>query len=284
MADVFISYKPEDAEPVRRLIGALRVAGVSTWWSGDIALGEPWRTTIERKFAEARAVIVAWSPVSCASAAIKSEARRAKKDRKLIQVFIGPCKPPLSFSFQPGIDLSAWSGDAGDLQFQALLVAIRAVIAGERLPGGVGHHALRKRPWAIATAAGAGTLLVSGIGLTADIMGLRSMLSDPDAEARAALLGRIEGVWGNVGGARPACEDTLRYSVEHRGRDDYVTVSGQGFSSEARVVSADDASVFTRTVLPSREAGAQWELRLEADRLIQVDSKNIGTTLVRCGS
>lgn len=106
---------------------------------------------------------------------------------------------------------------------------------------------------------------------------------DPNA-ARTALLHRAEGVWGNVGReGEPACTTTMRYAIRHRDGEDYIDLSTTGYESEGRIVSADNSSIFTRTVTPPAQAGTQWELKLEADRLIQVDSSGTPTPLVRCG-
>ena len=38
MPDVFLSYKREDAAKVRKLVAALRAAGLETWWDEDIPM------------------------------------------------------------------------------------------------------------------------------------------------------------------------------------------------------------------------------------------------------
>jgi hypothetical protein len=115
-------------------------------------------------------------------------------------------------------------------------------------------------------------------------MGEASDAAQIAAEARAAVLAKVSGAWGNVGqNGTSSCTNKLVYSVERRGREDFIVVGGaDGFESVARVASAEGTSIFTRTVTPAEQAGAQWELRLEDDRLIQVDAGNVGTTLVRC--
>jgi hypothetical protein len=42
MADVFLSYKREDAARVRKLVAALREAGLDVWWDEDIPPSAPW--------------------------------------------------------------------------------------------------------------------------------------------------------------------------------------------------------------------------------------------------
>ena len=112
--------------------------------------------------------------------------------------------------------------------------------------------------------------------------GLIAPADDPSV-ARNALLARVEGLWGNAGReGEAACTTTMRYRLSRRDNEDYITLSAQDYVSEGRIVSAENNSVFTRTVTPAAQAGTQWELRFEADRLIQVDNAGTPTPLVRC--
>ncbi|HEX3676110.1 MAG TPA: TIR domain-containing protein, partial [Sphingomicrobium sp.] len=127
MADVFVSYKREDAAKVRRLVGALRNDGLDVWWDEDIPPSAPWETTIEKALAEAKAVIVCWSPASVTSENVRSEARLAREDGRLIQVFVSPCSPPLFFGERQGVDLSSWRGGEKDPRITAVADAIRSI-------------------------------------------------------------------------------------------------------------------------------------------------------------
>ena len=53
--------------------------------------------TIEKALAAARTVVVCWTPASVASENVRSEARVAREDGRLIQAFLKPCAPPLFF-------------------------------------------------------------------------------------------------------------------------------------------------------------------------------------------
>src|SRR5256714_10871418 len=114
MADVFLSYKREDAARARKLVAALREGGLDVWWDEYIPPSAPWEATIEKALADAKAVIVCWSPASVASENVRSEARVAREDGRLIQVFVKPSAPPLFFGERQGIDLSKWRGKADD--------------------------------------------------------------------------------------------------------------------------------------------------------------------------
>ncbi|MBA3810089.1 MAG: toll/interleukin-1 receptor domain-containing protein [Caulobacteraceae bacterium] len=302
MADIFISYKRDDAVASQRIVRALRASALSVWWDHDIPPGAPWETTIEHELESAKVVIVAWSRASAASENVKAEARRARHNGKLIQVFVEPCDPPLFFGEHQGLKLDGWTGDIQDSRFQTLLAAVHALIDGKAPPQGVGY-AVRKGSPRVALAA----ILVFGI--IGGVLGLnpgavcrlgftqslcRSVgatkppapATDPArfaTDARVVLLGKVSGVWGLPSEAgRPACAVKFVYSVERGGSDDFIRLRGLGVDSVGRVVSAEGGSIFTRTISPASQAGTQWELRLEGDRLIQVDATNVSTTLVRC--
>jgi TolB-like protein/tetratricopeptide (TPR) repeat protein len=135
MADVFLSYKREDAPKVRKLVGALRATGLDVWWDEDIPGGAQWEATIEKSLAVAKAVVVCWSPASVESENVRSEARVAREDGRLIQAFLKPCTPPLFFGERQGIDLSKWRGNADDPRIAKLAENISRVAAGERVDG-----------------------------------------------------------------------------------------------------------------------------------------------------
>jgi len=143
MADVFVSYKREDAARVKKLVAALREVGLDAWWDEDIAPSAPWEATIEKALRESKAVIVCWSPDAVASENVRSEARVAREDGRLIQVFMKPCSPPLFFGERQGVDLSSWRGKADDPKIAKIVESVRAVAAGKK------PHAAAApvRPW-----------------------------------------------------------------------------------------------------------------------------------------
>ena len=134
MSDVFISYKRENLAAVGRLVEALRAEGIGVWWDQDIPPNAAWEATIERELAAANLVIVAWSPASVASENVKAEARRARTQGRLLQVFVEPCEPPLFFGERQGVDLKHWSGVASDPSFRTILEAVRQGLASGHAP------------------------------------------------------------------------------------------------------------------------------------------------------
>lgn len=131
MTDVFLSYKREDAPRVRKLVAALRAAKLDVWWDDDIPASAAWEATIEKALAGAKAVIVCWSPASVASENVRSEARVAREDGRLIQVFLKSCSPPLFFGERQGIDLANWRGDPGDARIAKLVETVRQGSIGQ---------------------------------------------------------------------------------------------------------------------------------------------------------
>src|SRR5438046_9686102 len=136
MPDVFLSDRREDAARVRKLVAALREAGLDVWWDEDIPPSAPWEATIESALADAKAVIVCWSPASAASENVRSEARVAREDGRLIQVFVKPSTPPLFFGERQGVDLSKWRGNADDPRIARVVETLQKVEAGEPVEGG----------------------------------------------------------------------------------------------------------------------------------------------------
>src|SRR5438270_417532 len=168
MADVFISYKREDAARVRKLVAALREAGLAVWWDEDIPPSAPWEATIEQALADAKAVIVCWSPASVASENVRSEARVAREDGRLIQVFLKPCSPPLFFGERQGVDLTRWRGQAEDVRIASIVNSVHKIAAGEPVDHArrAAHHRATSRTRIILAAAilllalGTGSLIV----------------------------------------------------------------------------------------------------------------------------
>jgi hypothetical protein len=300
MSEVFISYKRENLSQVAKLVSAVKASGLSVWWDQEIAPEEPWEATIEQRLAAAKVVIVCWSPAAVASENVKAEARRARTSGRLIQVFVEPCDPPLFFGERQGADLSSWRGDVNDRRFQTVLSALRAVAAGKRPPEGVGYTARQRAPWA--TLAAVFAVLSAVLGFIANLGGARDtvcslsalesvcaragIVSDTSSapDARATLLSRVTGVWGNQASAEdPACSTTLRYSVERREGEDMIVAHGETYESVGRVLSAEGSSIFTRAISPPEEAGMQWQIEPEADLLTLTDRNGVKTPLVRCG-
>jgi TolB-like protein len=131
LPQVFVSYARSDKRQTAKLIAVLRKLGFEPWWDDDIPAGASWEQSIERALADAKAVIVCWSPASVASENVRSEARVARARGRLVQLFLEPCEPPLFFGERQGLDLSDWSGSLRDPRIERLKQALAAAIAGQ---------------------------------------------------------------------------------------------------------------------------------------------------------
>lgn len=149
MGDVFVSYKAEDRARVAPLVAALEADGLSVWWDAHIGGGEDWRESIQEHLDAARCVIVAWSSRSVAPEGrfVRDEASRAQRRGTYLPVRIDAVEPPLGFGETQALDLVVWRGDRKDARYQAVLAAVRAMIAGETVAT-VGVAGPRRRaPW-----------------------------------------------------------------------------------------------------------------------------------------
>jgi formylglycine-generating enzyme required for sulfatase activity len=141
VADVFLSYKREDAEFARRIVEALRASGISVWWDDGITPRQSWDTEIEQAISAASTVAVLWSPRSVTSDWVRTEAHYGKERGKLVPAVIEPCTIPIAFTLTQTVNLSGWNGDREDRQWRKLLTWITDLIATKpgnaNLPAGV---------------------------------------------------------------------------------------------------------------------------------------------------
>lgn len=141
MADVFVSYKREDAEIATPIITALRESGISVWWDDGITPRQAWDTEIEQAIAEASTVVVLWSPRSVSSEWVRTEAYYGKDRGKLVPVVVEPCTIPIAFALTQSVNLAGWQGNREDRQWRKLLIWITDLISTKpgnaNLPAGV---------------------------------------------------------------------------------------------------------------------------------------------------
>lgn len=131
MADIFISYKKEDAGRVIRLVESLRAEGFSVWWDHGIKAGSEWDRAIRSELDAARLVIAVWSESSVGAIWVKEEANFGKMRGILLPVKIDNVDPPFGFTMIQAADLVGWTGDRSDKRWEFLLHAIREQLSGE---------------------------------------------------------------------------------------------------------------------------------------------------------
>ena len=135
VADIFISYKKEDAGRVVRIVEGLREEGFTVWWDHGIAPGSSWDQTIQKELEAAKLVIAVWSELSVSAPWVKEEAQFGKQRGKLLPVRIDDVEPPLGFGLIQMADLSHWDGDIEDATWDHFIEAAKATIEGKPVHG-----------------------------------------------------------------------------------------------------------------------------------------------------
>jgi hypothetical protein len=228
---------------------------------------------------------------------VKAEARWARNNGRLIQVFVEACDPPTFFGERQGVALSGWRGNVDDQHFQTVLAAVRAVMAGKTPPQGVGY-APRRGTSLWQWAAGAVVALAAGLTVLANAPGARDTLCglgparsiclrmglthpppppvDP-AAIRARLLHSIDGAW-----RRPeqGCDKALSFKVDTDAAGvSHIHLSGpNGFERTGQVVAADGGVIVTQDAA----SGDYWKYAPNGDLMNATDPKRTPTQLVRC--
>ncbi|MEM9739203.1 MAG: toll/interleukin-1 receptor domain-containing protein [Pseudomonadota bacterium] len=161
MADIFISYKKEDAGRVVRIVEGLRAEGFTVWWDHGIAPGTSWDQEIQRELQAAKAVVAVWSDDSVHAPWVKEEANVGKMRGALVPVRIDDVAPPLGFGLIQFADLIDWGGDIEDDHWDFFIESVRAVMSGEVISGLEKPAAKRRLPF-LPIAAVLGLLVLAG--------------------------------------------------------------------------------------------------------------------------
>src|SRR5262249_54718116 len=106
MADIFISYSKPHVELTRDLASDLEAKGLTVWWDTDLLAGDSFRQRIIQELHDCKAAIVIWTPQSVSSDYVISEAERARKAGKLIQIRTEEVEP----------DESSWAASRCSLE------------------------------------------------------------------------------------------------------------------------------------------------------------------------
>lgn len=187
MADIFISYAHEDRARIEKLSAALEAEGLSVWWDRHIAGGAEFTSECEARLNAAKAVLVAWSKASVASAWVCDEASHGRDRGILAPVTIDGVAPRLGFRSFLTIDLAAWRGDRKAVEFQDLVRVLKARVAGEPVPAAPSQEPpnaiARLRKHRVPVIGG----LAAALAIAAGLILLRAgMLATPAEEARLA--------------------------------------------------------------------------------------------------
>ncbi|MFO1237430.1 MAG: protein kinase [Alphaproteobacteria bacterium] len=116
MADVFISFAPEDRGWVSSLGGALKAAGFDVLWDLAPSLGQAVQRDLEVELESAKAIIAVWSNASRNSNWVRDVAEEAFGRGVLLPVLKDIDRPPLGFRQLRCADLRGWTGGADGLE------------------------------------------------------------------------------------------------------------------------------------------------------------------------
>src|SRR5215510_7369969 len=124
MVDVFISYKREERDAVRIIAERLRALALEVWFDADLTMSPSFDEEVAAKLAEAKCVLVCWTPAAIASEWVRGEAALAHGEEKLVACFLEPTKLLPPFNLQQTEDLMRWAGQEDDPSWIRLLTGV----------------------------------------------------------------------------------------------------------------------------------------------------------------
>jgi TolB-like protein len=127
LSDIFISYARSTEAMAARVAEALVGLGHTVWRDDALPAHRAYADEIQAELDAARAVVVIWSADAARSEWVRSEADRARAQRKLVQVTIDGAALPMPFDQIQCADLTAWRGDPEAAGWRTLLASISAL-------------------------------------------------------------------------------------------------------------------------------------------------------------
>ena len=135
MADIFLSYHPEDRAAAVRLATFFEQAGYSVWWDEHLAPGQAFDLTTSRELESSSVAVILWSRRSVESPWVTSNAEIAARQGKLLPVLLDDVELPDQFAGYQTANLTGWQGNLESPDFAELLRGIegRAVLFEDSL-------------------------------------------------------------------------------------------------------------------------------------------------------
>jgi len=130
MADVFISYARSTAGQARAVAQALGVLGYDVWIDDELPSHRAYSDVIEEQLHAAAAVVVIWSNDAAKSEWVRSEANRARGDRKLVQIAVEKTRLPMPFDQLQCADLTGWAGETDHATWRSVVSSIAHLVHG----------------------------------------------------------------------------------------------------------------------------------------------------------
>ena len=130
MSHVFISYARSTARQAHQVAAVLRELGFHVWLDDAIPAHRAYADVIEERLREAKAVVVIWSAEAAKSEWVRSEADRARVERKLVQLTIDGTALPMPFDQIQCADLAGWQGDPAAAGWKRVVASVAELLAG----------------------------------------------------------------------------------------------------------------------------------------------------------
>ncbi len=141
MSDIFISYARTTEAHAQRIADALRALGYGVWRDDELPAHRGYGDVIEERLAAAKAVLVIWSADAVKSEWVRSEANRAREDRKLVQLSVDGVRLPMPFDQIQCADLSDWAGEADAAAWRKVVGSVEALVRQAAPDAIAGGHA-----------------------------------------------------------------------------------------------------------------------------------------------
>jgi adenylate cyclase len=135
MSDIFISYARSTEYGARQIGEALRGLGYGVWRDDELPAHRAYSDVIEERLGLAKAVLVIWSAEAARSEWVRSEAERARADRKLVQLSLDGARLPMPFDQIQCADLSGWTGQTDHPGWRKVVDSVSELIGASGKAG-----------------------------------------------------------------------------------------------------------------------------------------------------
>jgi adenylate cyclase len=127
VSDIFISYARSTAATAELVGDRLRALGYSVWRDDELPAHRAYADVIEAQLRAAKAVVVIWSADAARSEWVRSEADRARAERKLVQATVDGSPLPMPFDQIQCASLVNWSGNPDVAGWRTVLASVAAL-------------------------------------------------------------------------------------------------------------------------------------------------------------
>lgn len=127
MSDIFISYARSTAATAELVGDRLRALGYSVWRDDELPAHRAYTDVIEAQLRAAKVVVVIWSADATRSEWVRSEADRARAERKLVQATVDGSPLPMPFDQIQCASLVNWSGSPDLAGWRIVLASVAAL-------------------------------------------------------------------------------------------------------------------------------------------------------------